>query len=109
MHSGALTNSTNRVPHGKAKIDPLETLTAPSAKIVGATMMTPLGERVGLLWGRAAAGHQGSRQRQRWCRCGAGVWQGLVACVGGAVWGVWRAGGTCASRLAVERVALAVV
>ena len=52
--------------------------------IIGATMMTLLAERAGLLRGGAAAGHQGSRQRQRWCRCGAGERQGLVACVGGA-------------------------
>ena len=75
----------------------------------GAAMMTPLGERVGLLWGRTAAGHQGSRQRQRWCRCGAGVWQGLVACVGGAVWVVWRGGGIGDRRLAADSVAPAAV
>ena len=54
--------------------------------IIGAAMMTLLAERAGLLRGGAAAGHQGSRQRQRWCRCGAGERQGLVACVGGVVW-----------------------
>eukprot|EP01043_Picozoa_sp_COSAG02_P032720 COSAG02_NODE_2199_length_9541_cov_28.299301_6_plen_66_part_00 len=41
------------------------------ATIIDATMMTLLAERAGLLRGGAAAGHQGSRQRQRWCRCGA--------------------------------------
>ena len=49
------------------------------ATIIDATMMTLLAERAGLLWGGAAAGHQGSRQRQRWCRCVAGERQGLVA------------------------------
>ena len=48
--------------------------------IIDAAMMTPLAEKVGLLRGGAAAGHQGSRQRQRWCRCVAGERQGLVAC-----------------------------
>ena len=71
--------------------------------------MTLLAERAGLLRGGAAAGHQGSRQRQRWCRCGAGVWQGLVACVGGAVWVVWRGGGIGDLRLAAESVAPAAV
>ena len=33
------------------------------ATIIDATMMTLLAERAGLLWGGAAAGHQGSRQR----------------------------------------------
>ena len=33
------------------------------ATSIGATMMTLLAERVGLLWGGAATGHQGSRQR----------------------------------------------
>ena len=31
--------------------------------IIDAAMMTPLAEKVGLLRGGAAAGHQGSRQR----------------------------------------------
>ena len=77
--------------------------------IIGAAMMTLLAERAGLLRGGAAAGHQGSRQRQRWCRCGAGERQGLVACVGGAVWVVWRGGGIGDLRLAVESVALVAV
>ena len=77
--------------------------------IIDAAMMTLLAERAGLLRGGAAAGHQGSRQRQRWCRCGADERHGLVACVGGAVWVVWRCGGTCASRLAAEGVAPAAV
>ena len=64
---------------------------APPATI-GAAMMTLLAERAGLLWGGDAAGHQGSRQRQRWCRCVAGERQGLVACVGGVGWEVWRGG-----------------
>ena len=72
-------------------------------------MMTPLAERAGLLRGGAAADHQGSRQRQRWCRCGAGERQGLAACVGGAVWVVRRGGSICASRLVAEGVALTVV
>eukprot|EP01043_Picozoa_sp_COSAG02_P069597 COSAG02_NODE_11990_length_1618_cov_7.698486_2_plen_187_part_00 len=66
-------------------------------------------ERAGLLWGGAAAGHQGSRQRQRWCRCGAGEPQGLVASVGGAVWVAWRGGGIGDLRLAVEGVLLVAV
>ena len=61
---------------------------APPA-IIGAAMMALLAERVGLLRGRDAAGHQGSRQRQRWCRCGAGERQGLVACVGGQSRETW--------------------
>jgi hypothetical protein len=69
---------------------------APPA-IIGAAMMTPLAERAGLLRDGAAAGHQGSRQRQRWCRCVARERQGLVAWVGGLVCVVWRGGGTCAS------------
>ena len=73
--------------------------------IIGATMMTLLAERAGLLWGGAAAGHQGSRQRQRWCRCVADERQGLAACVGGAVCVVRRGGGICASCFAVEGVA----
>ena len=72
-------------------------------------MMTPLAERAGLLWGGAAAGHQGSRQRQRWCRCSTEERQGLVACVGGVVWVVWRGVGIGDLRLAVESVALAAV
>ena len=79
------------------------------ATIIDATMMTLLAERAGLLWGGAAAGHQGSRQRQRWCRCVAGERQGLVACVGGVVWVVWRGVGIGDLRLAVESVALAAV
>ena len=79
------------------------------ATIIDATMMTLLAERAGLLWGGAAAGHQGSRQRQRWCRCVAGERQGLVACVGGGVWVVWRGVGIGDLRLAVESVALAAV
>ena len=71
--------------------------------------MTPLAERAGLLRGGAAADHQGSRQRQRWCRCGAGERQGLVACVGGAVWVVRRGGGIDDLLLAVEDVAPAAV
>ena len=66
-------------------------------------------ERAGLLWGGAAAGHQGSRQRQRWCRCVAGERQGLVACVGGVVWVVWRGVGIGASRVAAEGVPLPAV
>ena len=31
--------------------------------IIDAAMMTLLAERAGLLWGGAAVGHQGSRQR----------------------------------------------
>ena len=81
---------------------------APPA-IIGAAMMTLLAERAGLLRGGAAAGHQGSRQRQRWCRCGAGERQGLVACVGGVVCVVWRGGGIGDLRLAVEGVAPAAV
>ena len=81
---------------------------APPA-IIGATMMALLAERVGLLRGGAAAGHQGSRQRQRWCRCGAGERQGLVACVGGAVCVVRRGGGIGDLRLAAEGVAPAAV
>ena len=81
---------------------------APPA-IIGAAMMALLAERAGLLRGGAAAGHQGSRQRQRWCRCVADERQGLVACVGGAVCVVRRGGGICASCLAVEGVAPAVV
>ena len=81
---------------------------APPA-IIGAAMMTLLAERAGLLRGGAAAGHQGSRQRQRWCRCGAGERQGLAACVGGAVWAVRRGGGICASRLTAEGLAPAAV
>ena len=77
--------------------------------IIGAAMMTLLAERAGLLWGGAAAGHQGSRQRQRWCRCGAGERQGLAACVGGAVWAVRRGGGIGDLRPAVEGVAPAAV
>lgn len=77
--------------------------------IISATMMTLLAERAGLLWGGAAAGHQGSRQRQWWCRCVAGEWQGLAACVGGAVWAVWRGGSIGDLRLAVEGVAPAAV
>ena len=77
--------------------------------IIGATMMTLLAERAGLLRGGAAAGHQGSRQRQRWCRCGAGERQGLAACVGGAVWVVRRGGGIGDLRLVVEGVAPAAV
>ena len=72
-------------------------------------MMTPLAERAGLLRGGAAAGHQGSRQRQRWCRCGAGEPQGLVASVGGAVWVAWRGGGIGDLRLAAEGVLLVAV
>ena len=79
------------------------------ATIIGAAMMTLLAQRAGLLRGGAAAGHQGSRQRQRWCRCGAEERQGLVACVGGAVWVVRRGGGICASCLAVEGVVPAAV
>ena len=79
------------------------------ATSIGAAMMTPLAERAGLLRGGAAADHQGSRQRQRWYRCGAGERQGLVACVGGAVWVVWRGGGIGDLRLAVESVALVAV
>eukprot|EP01043_Picozoa_sp_COSAG02_P008826 COSAG02_NODE_289_length_25587_cov_34.270323_9_plen_103_part_00 len=74
------------------------------ATIIDATMMTLLAERAGLLWGGAATGHQGSRQRQRWCRCVAGERQGLVACVGGVVWVVWRGVGIGASRVAAEGV-----
>ena len=81
---------------------------APPA-IIGAAMMTLLAERAGLLRGGAAAGHQGSRQRQRWCWCGAGEPQGLAACVGGAVWVVWRGGGIGDLRLAAEGVAPAAV
>ena len=81
---------------------------APPA-IIGAAMMTLLAERAGLLRGGAAAGHQGSRQRQRWCRCVAGERQGLVACVGGVVWVVWRGVGIGDLRLAVESVALVAV
>ena len=81
---------------------------APPA-IIGAAMMALLAERAGLLRGGAAAGHQGSRQRQRWCRCGAGERQGLVACVGGVVWVVRRGGGIGDLRLAVEGVAPAAV
>ena len=81
---------------------------APPA-IIGATMMALLVERAGLLRGGAAAGHQGSRQRQRWCRCGAGERQGLVACVGGAVCVVRRGGGIGDLRLAAEGVAPAAV
>jgi len=81
---------------------------APPA-IIGAAMMTPLAKRAGLLRDGAAAGHQGSRQRQRWCRCVAGERQGLVACVGGVVWVVWRGVGIGDLRLAVESVALAAV
>ena len=77
--------------------------------IIGAAMMTLLAERAGLLRGGAAAGHQGSRQRQRWCRCGARERQGLVACVGGVVCVVWRGGGIGDLRLAVEGVAPAAV
>ena len=77
--------------------------------IIGATMMTLLAERAGLLWGGAAAGHQGSRQRQRWCRCGAGERQGLAACVGGAVCAVRRGGVIGDLRLAAEGVAPAAV
>ena len=62
---------------------------APPA-IIGVAMMTLLAERAGLLRGGAAAGHQGSRQRQRWCRCVAEERQGLAACVGGALCVVWR-------------------
>ena len=76
---------------------------------IGAAMMTLLAERAGLLRGGAAAGHQGSRQRQRWCRCVADERQGLVACVGGAVWVVWRGGGIGDLRLAAESVAPAAV
>ena len=72
-------------------------------------MMVPLAEGAGLLWGGAAAGHQGSRQWQRWCRCGAGEREGLVACVGGAVWVVRRGGGIGDLRLAAEGVAPAAV
>ena len=79
------------------------------ATIIDATMMTLLAERAGLLRGGAAAGHQGSRQRQRWCRCGAEERQGLVACVGGVVWVVWRGVGIGDLRLAVESVALVAV
>ena len=82
--------------------------TAPPA-IIGAAMMALLAERAGLLRGGAAAGHQGSRQWQLWCRCGAGERQGLVACVGGAVWVVRRGGGIGDLRLAVEGVAPAAV
>ena len=81
---------------------------APPA-IIAATMMALLAERAGLLRGGAAAGHQGSRQRQRWCRCVADERQGLAACVGGAVWVVRRGGGIGDLRLAVEGVAPAVV
>ena len=81
---------------------------APPA-IIGAAMMTLLAERAGLLRGGAAAGQQGSRQRQRWRRCGAEERQGLVACVGGVVWVVWRGVGIGDLRLAVESVALAAV
>ena len=77
--------------------------------IIGATMMTLLAQRVGLLRGGAATGHQGSRQRQRWCRCGAGERQGLAACVGGAVCVVRRGGGIGDLRLAAESVAPAAV
>ena len=79
------------------------------ATSIGAAMMTPLAERAGLLRGGAAAGHQGSRQRQRWCRCVAGEWQGLAACVGGVVWVVRRGGGIGDLRLAAESVAPAAV
>ena len=71
--------------------------------------MTLLAERAGLLRGGAAAGHQGSRQRQQWCRCGAGERQGLAACVCGAVWVVRRGGGIGDFRLAVEGVAPAAI
>ena len=81
---------------------------APPA-IIGGAMMTLLAERAGLLRGGAATGHQGSRQRQRWCRCGAGERQGLVACVGGAVCVVRRGGGIGDLRLAAEGVAPAAV
>ena len=77
--------------------------------IIGAAMMTLLAQRAGLLRGGAAAGRQGSRQRQRWCRCGADERQGLVAWVGGAVWAVRRGGGIGDLRLAAESVAPAVV
>ena len=53
-------------------------------------MMVPLAEGAGLLWGGAAAGHQGSRQWQRWCRRGAEERQRLAAWVGGAVWVLLR-------------------
>ena len=81
---------------------------APPA-IIGATMMTPLAQRVGLLRGGAATGHQGSRQRQRWYRCVAGERHGLAACVGGSVCAVRRGGGIGDLRLAVEGVAPAAV
>ena len=81
---------------------------APPA-IIGATMMALLAERAGLLRGGAAAGHQGSRQRQRWCRCVADERQGLAACVGGAVWAVRRGGGIGNLRLAAESVAPAAI
>ena len=81
---------------------------APPA-IIGAAMMALLAERAGLLRGGAAAGHQGSRQRQRWCRCGAGKRQGLAACVGGAVCVVRRGGGIGDLRLAVQGVVPAAV
>ena len=81
---------------------------APPA-IIGAAMMALLAERAGLLRGGAAAGRQGSRQWQLWCRCGAGERQGLVACVGGVVWVVRRGGGIGDLRLAAEGVAPAAV
>ena len=81
---------------------------APPA-IIGAAMMTLLAERVGLLRDGAAAGHQGSRQWQLLCRCGAGERQGLVACVGGLVCVVRRGGGIGDLRLAAEGVAPAAV
>ena len=77
--------------------------------IIDAAMMTLLAERAGLLRGGAAADHQGSRQRQRWCRCGAGERHGLVACVCGAVWAAWRGGGIGDLRLAAEGVLLVAV
>ena len=60
--------------------------------IIGATMMVPLAKGAGLLWGGVAAGHQGSRQWQRWCRCGAEERQRPAAWVGGAVWVLLRGG-----------------
>ena len=77
--------------------------------IIGAAMMTLLAERAELLRGGAAAGHQGSRQRQRWCWCGADERQGLAACVGGAVCVVRRGGGIGDLRLAAQGVAPAAV
>ena len=79
-------------------------LTPPFGTIIGDTMMVPLAEGAGLLWGGAAAGHQGSRQWQRWCRRGAEERQRLAAWVGGAVWVLLRGGGIGDLRLAAEGV-----